>query len=528
MRSGKVLLWIILSAIVLGGLGGFVALRERIGGSDSSTADVGLCTVQRGNLPIKVTESGSIKAVKSVDIKSEVEGQATIVDIVPEGTVITEEDVNDGKVLVELDSSSLKEQLAQRKIDLSGAEAAYADANESYRIQVKQNESDIAAAELKVKFALMDFQKYLGENVAQKVADQLTADPNSTIDMESLLNDPNLGGEASQKLRELNGNITLAGENLQKASNDLEWTRTLFKNKYVAESELKKDELEVKRLTLEEEKAQIALDLFKRYEFAKQTEQLLSDYAEAGRELARTQAKARAQLAQAKAKLVSAEATFALQTERLQKLKDQIEACVIKAPAVGQVVYWSSTQRWTRVTIEQGAQVPEGYKIITIPDASQMKVEIKVHETWIDKIEPNQPANITIAAFPDKTFAGKVLKKAPLADRTDFLNPDLKVYVTDVSIDGTQDALKTGMTADVEVMINELHDVLYVPIQSVVTVEDEKICYVRGSDVEKREVETGLFNDNFVEIKSGLTEGEKVLLNPPRWAPGQPQQAGAE
>jgi len=41
---------------------------------------------------------------------------------------------------------------------------------------------------------------------------------------------------------------------------------------------------------------------------------------------------------------------------------------------VGQVVYWSSTQEWSRVKIEQGADVPEGYKIITIPDASKMKV----------------------------------------------------------------------------------------------------------------------------------------------------------
>jgi HlyD family secretion protein len=147
-----------------------------------------------------------------------------------------------------------------------------------------------------------------------------------------------------------------------------------------------------------------------------------------------------------------------------------------------------------------------------------MKVEIKIHEVWIDKIEPNQPAKITIAAFPDKVFTGRVLKKAPLADPDEFLNPDLKVYTTDVSIDGMDDAIKTGMTGKVEVLINELKDVLYVPIQSVVTVEDKEVSYVMaGSRAEKREVETGLFNDNFVEIKSGLTKGEKVLLAPPRW-----------
>jgi multidrug efflux pump subunit AcrA (membrane-fusion protein) len=157
-----------------------------------------------------------------------------------------------------------------------------------------------------------------------------------------------------------------------------------------------------------------------------------------------------------------------------------------------------------------------------------MKVEIKIHETWIDKIEPNQPAKITIAAFPDKTFTGKVLKKAPLADPKHWSNPDLKVYTTDVSIDGTHDSLKTGMTGKVEVTIDELHDVLYVPIQSVVTVEEAKICYVMASRAERREVETGLFNDDFVEIKSGLTEGEKVLLNPPRWTKPESAKKQAE
>lgn len=514
------LLLILISLAVVVAIVVFGFLRQRAGGSDDSNPGTGLFTVKRGDLTISVTESGSIKAIKSEDIKSKVEGRATIVNIVPEGTIITAEDVNNGKVLVELDASTLKEQLAQRKIELAGAEAAFADANETYFIQVKQNESDITAAELKVRFALMDFQKYVGENVAQKAIDEVNADPNSRIDTALLLQDiedHNSGGESSQKSKELQDNIALAKSTLERATGKLDWTEKLRLKEYVSETELLADRLEVQSLTIKRDQAEIALDLFGRYDFPKQVQQLQSDYNESKLELERVEASARSKLAQAKAKLVSARATYELQTQRLEKLHTQIEACVIKAPAAGQVVYWSSTERWSRFKIEQGAEVPEGYKIITIPDASEMKAEIKVHETWIDKIEPNQPAKITVTAFSEKTFTGRVLKKAPLADQTDFLNPDLKVYLTDVSIDGTHEALKTGMTADVEVIINELNDVLYVPIQSVTTMEEQKICYVMGSLVEKREVETGLFNENFVEIKSGLNEGEKVLLNPPKW-----------
>ncbi len=516
--SARRTLLILICVVAVVVIGAFGVQRQRGSGSNGSQEGTGLFAVKRGALAITVTESGSIKAVKTKDIKSEVEGRTTIVSIVPEGTVITQEDVDNGKVLVELDSSTLKEQLSQREIELTSAEASYADANESYLIQVKQNESDIAAAELKVKFALMDLEKYLGKTVAQRLVAKVDADPDSSIHIASLLEDPNsLGGEASQKLRELTGTIALAKSDLEKAAYTLEWSEKLYERQYLAETELRKDRLDKQRLEIEEEKARIALRLFELYEFAKQSEQLLSDYNEAKRELDRTQARARAQLAQAKAKLASAGATFEMQKQRLNKLHEQIEACTIRAPAVGQVVYWSSTQRWVRVKIEQGAEVTEGYKIITIPDASEMKVEVKIHETWIDRIEPNQPAEITVEAFPDRTFTGRVLKKAPLADTEDWLNPDLKVYATDVGIDGTHDSLKTGMTGKVTVIIDKLRDVLYAPIQSVVTVEDKKVCYVAGSPAQRREVETGLFNDNFVEIKSGLTEGEKVLLNPPKW-----------
>jgi HlyD family secretion protein len=175
--------------------------------------------------------------------------------------------------------------------------------------------------------------------------------------------------------------------------------------------------------------------------------------------------------------------------------------------------------RWERrrYPIEVGAEVRERQKIISIPDTSKMKVEIKIHETWIDKIQPGQEAKITVAPFPDKTFTGQVLKKAPLANPEEWLNPDLKVYATDVSIDGTHDFLKTGMSAKVEILINELKDVISVPIQAVLNVGGKKVCFVStASGTEQRQIETGAFNDSFVEIKSGLAEGDKVLLNPPR------------
>jgi RND family efflux transporter MFP subunit len=495
--------------------------------------ELGIFTVRRGDLPITVTEGGDIKALNSTDIKSEVEGRTTLISIVDEGTLITPEDVNNGKVLVELDSSKIKVELTQQEITFSNEEASYTEAKEALDIQIKQNDSDIKAGEIKVRFALMDLQKYLGAAVAAPLLPSEEGKGAGAINPEgekrgtrdegretSLIDDPNLGGGAVQKLRELNDNITLTGSKFEQASDRLMWTQKLYDKKYVAETELKGDQLAMQSSKIQMESARTALELFRLYEFPKEAEKLLSDYNEAGRELERIQAGARSKLAQAQAKLDSKKATYSLEKERLEKWRKQLAACTIKAPVPGQVVYSSSMMdSWQRRNnpIEVGAEIRERQKIISIPGASEMKVEIKIHETWVDKVQPGQQAKITISAFPDKTFTGKVLKKAPMADPEEWLNPDLKVYSTDVSIDGTHEFLKTGMSAKVEIIIEELKNVISVPLQTVVNRNGKKVCYVMGSkEPKQREVETGLFNDNFVEIKSGLAEGEKVLLNPPR------------
>lgn len=492
----------------------------------NSSSNIELYSVKRGDLNICVVENGSIKPVKSVTIKAPrlTEYQVSIVTIVPEGTYITPEDVNN-MVLVELDASNSREQLPQREIDVASAEASFAEAKENYDIRLKQNESDITAAELKAKFARMDIQKYLGQEASEKVLETASLESLSDIDIDLLLKeieDSNSLCEASQKMLDLTSSITIVEADMEEAKTNLKGTQKLFNHQYASQSDLNKAKLQVKRQEINKEKNEISLALFKKFEFPKQVEQLLSNYLEAKLALERTESSARSQFAQVKARLASADSSLKTRQKRLETTKEQIESCTIRAPSPGQVVYYSSMERYVRYPIEQGAQVSRGRPMIVIPDTTQLKVEIKVQETWINKIDVNQPAKITTTAFPDKVFTGKVLRKAPMADSQSYsLMADVKVYTTDVSIDGTHDYLRTGMTAKVEILIDELEDVLYVPIQSVVTEEDDdekKVCYVStDKGPQRREVEIGLFNDDFVEIKNGLEEGEKVLLNPPRW-----------
>jgi multidrug efflux pump subunit AcrA (membrane-fusion protein) len=138
--------------------------------------DVGLTfTVKRGPLDVKVLEGGSIESLDSQQIKSEVAGyQGTkILQIVEEGYEITEEDIANEKLIVELDSSEFQKELTQAKITFKGTEASLTEGQQGYEIQINKSESDIYEAELAVKLAMLELEKYLGADVTRKVLEEV-------------------------------------------------------------------------------------------------------------------------------------------------------------------------------------------------------------------------------------------------------------------------------------------------------------------------------------------------------------------
>lgn len=494
-----------------------------------SSADTGntggTFTVREDDLIITVTESGNIQARESTDIMCEVEGRGVeIASIVPEGTVITLEDVKNGKILCELNAAELQDRYNREQIDFSIAKASHTEAQEAHLIQKKQNESDIAAAELAVEFGLMDLQNYLGGSAAQQLIEQVRRDPNAQIEtavLLELLDDPNsLGGEASQMLKQYQNDILLAEGLHEKATDVLAGTQKLYDANYASDLDLKSAKLDVDRFRIQKESTSEALRLYKLYSFPKQTKQLVSDYHEAQRELERTIAQTRSQLAQALAKLESSEASFNLQKSHVAKLERQIAACVIRAPSPGIIVYGSSADWYQRRDdpIEVGDMVRRGQKIFTIPNSNVMSVELRVHESSVNKVLPGQDVTITVEAYPDLEFHGEVVKVAPLPDpQHGWLDPGVKLYTTQVKIDGKHDILRPGMSAKVEILVEQLRNVKIVPVHVVANRAGKKICYVAtDSGPQERQVQTGAFNDTFVEIVSGLQVGEKVLLSPPR------------
>jgi multidrug resistance efflux pump len=535
--------WVVLVLIVAAlAVTGLVAAKMTGAGSGGSS--VATVTARRGDLNIVVSEAGSIRARNSIQYKVQVERRGmsadmTILSVVPPGTYVTQKDVDEGLVLVELDSSSMEDSLLQEEMSLASDLESVTSAKESYDIQVIQNESDIASGQLRVRFALMDLQKYVGAELAEEMVRDVNDAANLTAHVapfiERVRNEPNLldGSGAGQSLKRYNDDIVLAEGNLKTSEATLVGTRRLHDANYVSDLDLQRDELTKVNREFSLQNARVTLDLFLRYDFPKSCEQGLSDYIEAGRQLERTYAQCRSRLAQAQARLANMQSRYNSQLERVEETRRQIEYCTIRAKAPGLVIYGAGDSgdafRQMRGRggggggsgiVAEGESVYTGQVLISMPDTAAMVAEISVHETEVDKVRAGQAARITMDAFPDRVLQGQVLEVAPLPDQNrNFLNPDLKVYQTLVLINGTHDFLKTRMSCRVDILVQELRDVLMVPIQVVSNRRGAKVVYVKtATGSQEREVTTGSFNDTFVQIVDGLKESEEVLLNPPLFA----------
>lgn len=480
-RFTKLLLTIVILAIAVGGAFLFMLTSKRQADKNATSVSY---TVQRGPLKINLTESGTIKSRDQHIVKSQVEGRTSIIYVIEEGTVVKE-----GELLIELDSSELQDRLVDQQIKVENTEADYVSSTENVEVTRIQNQSNIAKAEQENQFAIEDKTKYLE-------------------------------GEWPKLLMKAEADVTLAEEDLRRAVDEFDWSKRLFEEQYLSETEFRADELSKKRAELQLALAKEDLRLLEEYTHVRKLDELDSAIEQKDLALQRVVRESSSNIVQAEARQRAFAAELTRQKSRLEKIEDQLSKTKMYAPADGMVVYATSTQfswRGDNQPLDEGQEVYERQELIHLPTAESMMVVIRVHETSLGKVSLDQVAQISIDAMPGKKFTGKVTRIAPLPDATSvFMNPDLKVYDTHIMIDGVHPELRTGMSCKATILIESHDNTLSVPIQAVVGMNGESVVYVNSGDSpEPRTVETGLDNNAMVHILSGLEAGERVLLAPP-------------
>jgi multidrug efflux pump subunit AcrA (membrane-fusion protein) len=245
----------------------------------------------------------------------------------------------------------------------------------------------------------------------------------------------------------------------------------------------------------------------------------------------------------AEAALAPAKAALEAELAKLADLKDQLAACVLRAPRDGMVLYYVPERVRFGISgsvVAVGETVREGQVLMTIPDLQRLQVVAKVSEGLVARIRPSarmgksakpQRATVVADAFPGLKLLGDVLSVASQPSQADFFAADVKLFPTTIVIAPGQEVagLKPGMTALVTIHVDERKDVLRISAQAVQGVRRNRVCYVKTADgVEPRRVDLGESNDVFVEVKDGLKEGEEVVLNPQALRPPRRAPAGGQ
>lgn len=437
---------------------------------------------KRGDFLISIVEGGTVEAVNEVVVRCEVEGVARVIYIVPEGNQVT-----NGQLLVELDSSSSQDAVNQQQINVEKAQFALIQAEQQLDIQKSVVESEISAATLKLEFAQKDLEKF------EK-------------------------GEAAQLLRNAQIEITNVMESLKIAEEKLGWTEKLYAKGFETKATLDQGRLSVSQSKLKLEQSQKSLWMIETFDNPKKRRTLESGVKEAKDDLDRVKLQGERKLAQFLADVTTQKSTLDLNKKKLERDMKQLAATKIFAPQDGLVVYAGGGDRRfsSESMIEEGATVRNRQELIKLPDISDMKLIIKIHETHINNIRRGQLAYVVLDGMPDRRFQGAVNKVAPLPDSSSrWANPNLKVYATEILIQDKLPNVKPGVSARAEIIVTNLPNVLTVPIQCVTTRKGQQVVFLETAPQTPVPVKVGLYNTKFIEIVSGLKEGDRVLLSPP-------------
>jgi HlyD family secretion protein len=436
--------------------------------------------VAHGPFQLTIAEGGTLQALRSVTYASSIQSnQAKIVALVPEGKLVQK-----GDLLVLFDAAPFEEEIRKNQALLAQAEADLSKARQDLKLQQIQNLEETAAARQKVErseLELADVQE----------------------------------GKGRVKEEEAAAAVANAERDLVKAQGARDDLAPLLAEGFITKQELDRAQQAVARAEEDLALAKRRRDSMVQFGRPLEVSQARSDAMLTKESLRQLETSAVYKLEQKNAVIAAAQSRIQEAASKLALAQQQLARTEVRADVPGIVVYrdvyFGSEQRKPQV----GDQVWANQPLLILPDISKMVVETKVRETDIHKIERNQNVAVRVAAYPDLKLTGKVSLVGTLAQEEKDRR-GAKFFGVTVQVNESEPRLRPGMTARVEIQVEERAASLYVPLEAVFERDGRHVCYVVGlTGVSPREVTLGPSNQDFVVIEKGLARGERVALRDP-------------
>jgi len=450
----------------------------------STTSGVAVAVVKEGPFKVTIIESGTMQALRSVTYASTIQSnQAKIIAMAPEG-----KRVQKGDLLLLFDAAPFEEEIRRSQAQLQQAQADLDKAKQDLKLQEIQNAEELAAARQKVVRSELELK-----DVKQ--------------------------GKGRLKEEELTAAVAAAERELQKAQTAYDDQKPLLTEGFITKQELERAQQAVQHATEQLALAKRRYDAVIEFGRPLEVSQAEADAFLTKDSYRQMQSAAAFRLEQKRSAIAAAESRIHEAASKLNQAQQQLARCEVRADVVGIVVYrdvfFGSEQRKPQV----GDQVWANQPLLILPEISKMVIDTKVRETDVHKVDENQKALVRVEAYPDLKLTGRVTLIGTLAQE-ERDRPRSKFFGVTVEVNESDERLRPGMSARVEIEVEERAKALFVPLEAVFEKDGRSICYVvtRGG-VSAREVVLGPSNRDFVVVVSGLSRGERVALRDPEAAP---------
>ncbi len=209
-------------------------------------------------------------------------------------------------------------------------------------------------------------------------------------------------------------------------------------------------------------------------------------------------------------KVALAENSLSKSQRRLQIVDDRMSKTKVIAPMDGTILTMPVVEGQVVIA---AASVNNGTTLATIANLSKLLVEVHINQVDVARLSLNQRVKLEAQSLKDATMNATISFIAPVAT----VKSNLKGFQIQALIEKPDPRLKPGMTVTMEVPIARADNAVTVPIAAVFKGDGKsKIVYVRNGDsTVRREVKVGVTNLDYVQILTGITEGEEIFLVEP-------------
>ena len=183
----------------------------------------------------------------------------------------------------------------------------------------------------------------------------------------------------------------------------------------------------------------------------------------------------------------------------LNVLYDRLSSTTIRSPRSGVV---------TRRYLQEGYYVNSGTPIVSVADVSELLAIADVGEGYIAEVYQGANVSVRVTAYGERVFTGKVTRVSPMAQLP------ARTFKVEITVPNIENQLRAGMFASLSIEGKTRKDALVIPQSALVMREDQKTVYVvdENNVIQQKLLDIGSINDGWVEVLSGLAEGERIVV----------------